>query len=63
MCTRWCYFHLLDLEGLACSPADGGLALDGLSCGFRHCSAVVVILGEKAIMIGILLLGFYNWVY
>ena len=27
---------LLDFEGLACAPADGGLALDGLSCGVRH---------------------------
>ena len=27
---------LLDLEELAGSPADGGLALDRLSCGVRH---------------------------
>ena len=27
---------LLDLERLACAPADGGLAGNGLSCGVRH---------------------------
>ena len=27
---------LLDLERLACAPADGGLARNGLSCGVGH---------------------------
>ena len=29
-------FDLLELERLASGPADGGLALDGLSSGVRH---------------------------
>ena len=27
---------LFNLERLACAPADGGLALDGLASGVRH---------------------------
>ena len=30
---RGCNLDLLDLERLACAPADGGLALDDLTSG------------------------------
>ena len=33
---------LLDLEGLAGAPADGGLAGDGLADGVRHDGAVML---------------------
>ena len=36
MCARGFHLDLLDLEGLAWTPAHGGLALDHLSRSFRH---------------------------
>lgn len=39
-----CDLDLLNLQRLACAPADGGLALDNFSCSVRHeCSRASVV--------------------
>lgn len=48
VCARGFHLDLLDLEGLAWTPAHGGLALDHLSRSFGHDSGITrVILFDK----------------
>lgn len=39
VCLGWCDLDVLELEWLACIPADGSLALDNFSSSVGHDSA------------------------
>src|SRR6266404_5584271 len=39
VCARRFHLDILKFEWLACTPAHGSLALDDLSCSFRHDSS------------------------